>query len=81
MHGLPARLQVLGSGLLRPALEVEPQDDGATLGWIRNLMVGRKAALLALWKWLGSLEDPLNCLRIRSPARTCIADRGNLMDT
>jgi len=56
MHGLPARLQVLGSGLLRPALEVEPQDDGATLGWIRNLMVGRKAALLALWKWLGSLE-------------------------
>jgi len=60
---------------------VEPQDDGAALSRIRNLVIGRKAALQSRWERFGCFENPLNRLCIRPSARTSIADRGKLMGT
>src|SRR6266540_1222266 len=80
MHCLPTCLQVLSDGLLGPALEMQPQHDRAALGRVRDLVIGRKAALLPLWERFGFFQHPLNGFAMGPATRSGVTDSRNFID-
>jgi len=59
---------------------MQPQHDSAARGRVRDLVIGRKAALLARWERFGFFQHPLNGFAMGPATRSSITDSRNSID-